>query len=30
MRKEQVDTLHLEPFTRLVVRETTSTPRGGG
>jgi LacI family transcriptional regulator, galactose operon repressor len=27
MRKETVDTLHLEPFTRLVVRETTSTPR---
>jgi LacI family transcriptional regulator len=30
MRKEAVDTLHLEPFTRLVVRETTSTPRHGG
>jgi LacI family transcriptional regulator len=26
MRAERVDTLHLEPFTRLVVRETTSTP----
>ena len=30
MRKESVNTLHLEPFTRLVVRETTSTPRSGG
>ncbi|HTS73955.1 MAG TPA: substrate-binding domain-containing protein [Gaiellaceae bacterium] len=30
MRKEPVDTLHLEPFTRLVVRETTSPPRVGG
>jgi LacI family transcriptional regulator len=30
MRNEAVDTLHLEPFTRLVVRETTSTPRVGG
>jgi LacI family transcriptional regulator len=27
IRKEAVDTLHLEPFTRLVVRETTATPR---
>jgi LacI family transcriptional regulator len=27
MRKERVDTLHLEKFTRLVVRDTTSTPR---
>ena len=27
MRKEPVDTLHLEKFTRLVVRDTTSTPR---
>jgi LacI family transcriptional regulator len=30
MRKETVDTLHLEPFTRLVVRETTSMPYVGG
>jgi LacI family transcriptional regulator, galactose operon repressor len=30
MRKERVDTLHLEPFTRLVVRETTSMPYVGG
>jgi LacI family transcriptional regulator, galactose operon repressor len=30
MRKETVDTLHLEPFTRLVVRETTTTPRLAG
>ena len=29
MRKEAVDTLHLEPFTRLVVRETTASPRPG-
>jgi LacI family transcriptional regulator len=27
MRGGRVDTLHLEPSTRLVVRETTSTPR---
>jgi LacI family transcriptional regulator len=27
MRKEAVATLHLEPFTRLVVRDTTSPPR---
>jgi LacI family transcriptional regulator, galactose operon repressor len=27
MRKQAVDTLHLEPFTRLVVRETTARPR---
>jgi LacI family transcriptional regulator len=27
MRKEPVNTLHLETFTRLVVRDTTSTPR---
>jgi LacI family transcriptional regulator len=30
IRKEAVDTLHLEPFTRLVVRETTAPPRVGG
>jgi LacI family transcriptional regulator len=30
IRKETVDTLHLEPLTRLVVRETTSTPRERG
>jgi LacI family transcriptional regulator len=30
MRNEAVDTLHLEPFTRLVVRETTAAPRLGG
>jgi LacI family transcriptional regulator, galactose operon repressor len=30
MRAETVDTLHLEPFTRLVVRETTAPPRSGG
>jgi LacI family transcriptional regulator, galactose operon repressor len=30
MRRESVDTLHLEPFTRLVVRETTTTPRLAG
>jgi len=30
MRDEAVDTLHLEPLTRLVIRETTSTPRPGG
>lgn len=30
MREETVDTLHLEPFTRLIVRETTSRPRLGG
>jgi LacI family transcriptional regulator, galactose operon repressor len=30
IRKEAVDTLHLEPFTRLVVRETTAPPRLGG
>ena len=30
MRKETVHTLHLEPFTRLVVRDTTTTPRPGG
>jgi len=29
MRKQAVDTLHLEPFTRLVVRETTARPRLG-
>jgi Transcriptional regulators len=29
MRKETVDTLHLEPFTRLVVRETTTPPQPG-
>jgi LacI family transcriptional regulator len=27
MRQEPVNTLHLEKFTRLVVRDTTSTPR---
>jgi LacI family transcriptional regulator len=27
IEKETVDTLHLEPFTRLVVRDTTTTPR---
>jgi LacI family transcriptional regulator, galactose operon repressor len=27
MRKESVDTLHLEPFARLVARETTAGPR---
>jgi LacI family transcriptional regulator, galactose operon repressor len=30
MRHESVDTLHLEAFTRLVVRETTTTPRPAG
>jgi LacI family transcriptional regulator len=30
MRQETVDALHLEPFTRLVVRETTTIPRLGG
>jgi DNA-binding LacI/PurR family transcriptional regulator len=30
MRREAVDTLHLEPFTRLIVRETTARPRLGG
>ena len=31
MQQEAVDTLHLEPFTRLVVRDTTATPpRPGG
>jgi LacI family transcriptional regulator len=30
MQKETVDTLHLESFTRLVVRDTTTTPRPGG
>jgi LacI family transcriptional regulator len=30
MQKETVDTLHLEPFTRLVVRDTTTPPRPGG
>jgi LacI family transcriptional regulator len=30
MGKEAVDTLHLEPFTRLIVRETTARPRLGG
>lgn len=30
MQEETVDTLHLEPFTRLVVRDTTTTPRPGG
>jgi LacI family transcriptional regulator len=30
VRKETVDTVHLEPFTRLVVRDTTTTPRSGG
>ena len=29
MQEETVDTLHLEPFTRLVVRDTTTTPRPG-
>jgi LacI family transcriptional regulator, galactose operon repressor len=29
MRKEPIDTLHLEPFTRLVVRETSARPRAG-
>jgi LacI family transcriptional regulator len=29
MRSESVDTPHLEPFTRLVVRETTAVPRSG-
>ena len=27
MREEPIDTLHLEPFTRLVVRDTTAAPR---
>jgi LacI family transcriptional regulator len=27
IRDEAVDTLHLEPFTRLVVRDTTTPPR---
>ena len=30
MRKETVDLLHLEPFTRLVVRQSTSPPRVSG
>ena len=30
MGKETVDTLHLEPFTRLVMRDTTTMPRRGG
>jgi LacI family transcriptional regulator len=30
MRQEAVDTLHLEPFTRLIVRETTAGPRANG
>jgi LacI family transcriptional regulator, galactose operon repressor len=30
MRDETVEALHLEPFTRLVVRETTSVPRADG
>ena len=30
MREEAVDTLHLEPFTRLIVRDTTARPRPGG
>lgn len=30
MRGDTLDTLHLEPITRLVVRETTSAPRIGG
>ena len=30
MHEEAVDTLHLEPFTRLVIRDTTSTPRLDG
>ena len=30
MRNEAIDTLHLEPFTRLVVRETTTSSRLGG
>jgi LacI family transcriptional regulator len=30
IRKERLDTLHLEPFTRLVVRDTTTHPRVGG
>jgi LacI family transcriptional regulator len=30
MGTEVVDTLHLEPFTRFVVRETTARPRFGG
>jgi LacI family transcriptional regulator len=29
MRNETVDTLHLEPFTRLVVRDTTARPHVG-
>jgi LacI family transcriptional regulator len=27
MQKQAVDTLHLEPFTRLIVRDTTAPPR---
>jgi LacI family transcriptional regulator len=30
MGTEVVDTLHLEPFTRFVLRETTARPRFGG
>ncbi len=30
LQNEAVDALHLEAFTRLVVRETTATPRPGG
>jgi LacI family transcriptional regulator len=30
MRQEAVDTLHLEPFTRLIVRETTAWVRPSG
>ena len=30
MREEAVDTLHLEPFTRLIVRETTARVRLSG
>jgi DNA-binding LacI/PurR family transcriptional regulator len=30
MQNETVDTLHLEAFTRLVVRDTTAPPRPVG
>jgi hypothetical protein len=30
IRKEVVDTLHLELFTRLILRETTARLRVGG
>jgi LacI family transcriptional regulator, galactose operon repressor len=30
MRNEPIDALHLEPFTRLIIRETTAPPRHGG